>query len=215
MAEELQHLIEQIRKEAVDAGEKQAAELVARAKEKAAAIVREAEAKAAALVEKAEKDARVFTERSQQTLSQAARDLLITVGHGVENIVSDLADEAVEEALTPELMARMIVKMAETYAERGGDTHRTEVLVGEKDQAELVRLFRDRYHHKLTEGLTIHADGKILKGFKVSFQGGRVYHDFTKEAIAESFANLLRPHLSEIVTRAARASQDGARGSER
>ena len=43
----------------------------------------------------------------------------------------------------------------------------------------------------------------IFKGFKVSFVDDHVYHDFTKEAIAESLTNFLRPQLAEIVHRVA------------
>ena len=46
MAEELQHLIDRIQKEAVDTAEKQSEQLTAQAKQKAAAMVKEAEEKA-------------------------------------------------------------------------------------------------------------------------------------------------------------------------
>ncbi len=52
MAEELQHLIERIRKEGVESGEKAAESLVAEAKKKAAAIVADAQKQAKDLVAK-------------------------------------------------------------------------------------------------------------------------------------------------------------------
>lgn len=207
MPEELQHLIERIKTEAVDAGEKQAAELVSQARAKAAALVREAEQKAAGLVEKAEKDAQIFTERSLQTLSQSARDLLISVGQGVENIVGDLAVDAVDGALQPEVLQQMIVRMAEAYMQKGARDGRVDVLLSPDDQARLVSLFQAQYAEKLRAGLVLHSDTSIFKGFKVSLAGETVRHDFTREAIAEALSQFLRPHLAEIVTRVAREGQ--------
>lgn len=204
MAEELQHLIERIQREAVDTGEKQATQLVTQAREKAAALVREAELKAQAHLQKAEQDAQQYTQRSLQTLQQASRDLLITVGQGVENIVAKLALGAVDKALTPDTVRDMLVKMAEAYMSHGERDRKIEVLLSPADQQKLVAFFKDRYREQLAQGLVIQGDERVFKGFQVSFDGGRVKHQFTPEAIAEALSNFLRPHLAEIVYQVAR-----------
>lgn len=212
MAEELQHLIERIQKEGVEKADAQAAKIIAQAKEKAAAHVREAEEKSRALVAKGEKDAQAFMERSIRSLEQAARDLLITVGQGVENILSDLVAESVDKALTIQVLEQMLVKMAEAYAARGGEESRLELLVSDKDKQEIVKFFADRYKDQLVRGVKLHVDNDIFKGFKVSFADGRVQHDFTREAIAESLVNFLRPQLAEIVHRVARQGSQTDKG---
>ena len=166
-------------------------------------MVKEAEEKARTTLEKADNDAKAYTERSIKTLNQAARDLLITVGQGIENVLADIVDETVEQALTIDAMKEMLVKVVEAYVAKGGTESRLEVLVSQKDQQEIVRFFESRYRQKLGQGLQLRAENEVFKGFKVSFAGGRVYHDFTKEAIAESLTNFLRPHLAEIVHRVA------------
>lgn len=204
MAEELQHLIERIQREAVDTGERQASEIVAKARQQAAALVAEAEQKAEARLKQAEVDAQQFTERSLQTLRQASRDLLISVGQGVENIVSNLASEAAEGAMTYETVQEMLVKLSEAYVGRTDRERRIELMVSPQDQARLINFFKDRYHDKLQQGLVIQGDERIFKGFKVSLADGRVTHNFTPEAIAEALSNFLRPHLADIVYQVAR-----------
>ncbi|MFH0881317.1 MAG: ATPase [Lentisphaerota bacterium] len=211
MAEELQHLIDRIQKEAVDTGEQQAATLVSQAREKAAALVKEAEERAKNMVAKADKDAEAFTERSINTLKQAARDLLITVGQGVENVMTDIINGSVEKALKPEVIEQMLVKMSEAYFARGGTESQLEVLLSPADQQTVVKFFSEQYHQKLTSGVEIKVDNDIFKGFRVGFKGGQVYHDFTKEAIAEALANFLRPQLAEIVHRAAQTGGKAAK----
>lgn len=207
MAEELQHLIDRIQKEAVDEGQKKADKLVSQARDKAAKIVEDAENEAQAKLEKADKDSEVYEERSKKALEQAARDLLITVGQGVENILKDLVGESLDEALDIEVLQEMLVKIAAANAE-SPNKDQIEFLVSKEDQDQLVKFFADRYRKKMVKGIEIHTENEILKGFKVSLEAGRVYQDFTKEAIAEALTNFLRPHLAEIVTRVAKEKSE-------
>lgn len=205
MAEELQPLLDQIRKEGVDKAEAEAAEILSQAKEQAAKTVREAEEKAKTLIAKAETDAEVFTQRSISTLEQAARDVLITVGQGIENILSEIVTASVDEALGIEVLEKMMVNMAKSCADQHGET-RIELLVSEADQNEIVKFFASKYSDKMVEGIELHVDNEILKGFKVSFADDHVYLDFTQEAIAESLTAFLRPKLADIVGRVAKGA---------
>ncbi len=207
MAEELQHLIDRIQKEGIDKAESEASRIVSKAKEQAAATINEAERKAKNIIEKAKQDAELYTQRSTATLEQASRDLLITVGQGIENIMSDIVAGAVEESLSIDTMKDIVVKIIEQQmAQEGKDG--IEMLVAEKDREKLVKFISSRYKEQLGKGLELHADHEILKGFKVSISGGKVFLDFTDEAIAKSLSVFLRPQLAEIVTRAANAPKE-------
>ena len=207
MDEELQPLLEQIRKEGVEKAQAEADRILSQAKEKAAAQVRDAETRAKALLAKAESDAEVYTQRSTAALEQAARDLLITVGQGIQNIIADIVAEAVDEAMKIEVLEQMMLKMAQSCAEHHGET-RIELLISRADQDELVKFFSDKYREKMVHGIELHVDNEILKGFKVSFSDENVYLDFTSEAIAEALTTFLRPKLAEIVSRVAQKTTE-------
>ena len=177
MAEELQSLLERIQKESIDKAEKQADEIVAKAKEKAAALVKNAEEKAKKRLEKADVDAVAYTERSQKTLEQSARDLLITVGSGVETLFGKLVNGAVADALSADMVTRMLGKICDTSSIKQG-----------------IRVMRERcrpetrslnyFNAKLAEavkngGVEIKTDNEIIKGFTVGLKGQDVYIDFT------------------------------------
>ena len=117
MAEQLQHLIERIHKEAFEKAETQAAQIVSQAKTQAAAIVKDAESRARELVAKAEKDSQVYVERSTRTLEQSARDLLITVGQGIENILQDIIGSAINAVLAGQAEPKAAMDGAQTKAE--------------------------------------------------------------------------------------------------
>lgn len=198
MAEQLQHLIDRIRQEGVENGEKTAEALVAEAKKKAAGIVAEAQKKAADTVAKAEADAKAYAERGKQTLKQAARDLLISIGGSVGRVVSGVVDAKVGAALTPETVGQMLVKLAASYGSAGDLT----VALGEADAAALKGGVSKEVSDMLAKGLQIESDREIFKGFRLGTKGGQVFHDFTKEAIAESLGNFLRPDLADVVKKA-------------
>lgn len=202
MAEELQHLIDRIRQEGVESGEKSAAALEADAKKKAAAILADAQKKAKDLVAQAEADAKAFADRGRQTLQQAARDLLISVGGSVGRVVSGIVDAKVGAALTPDVMGNMLVKLAEAYGQNHGES--LVAMLGETDAAALKAGVSKELNERLASGLQIESDKEIFKGFRVGMKGGQVFHDFTKEAIAESLANFLRPDLADVVKKASK-----------
>lgn len=204
MAEELQHLIDRIQREAVDTGEQQAAKIVAQAREKAAAIVKEAEAQAALIVEKANADAQQYTVRGQQALAQSARDLLITVGAGVEKIFARLVSDAVDQAMDTATLQAMLAKIVDHYLAAGGHASSVEVLLDKADQAGLASLFKQRFAAELAQGLQVTVDPRTAKGFKIRLRDKHIEHDFSREAIAGAVAQFLRPALAETVYQIAR-----------
>lgn len=204
MAEELQHLIERIQREAVDTGEQQAAKIVAQAKDRAAALIKEAEARAAAIVEKADKDSLQFTVRGQQALAQSARDLLITVGGGVEKIFEKLVADRVEASLDPDALKAILARAVEAYLKQGGRPQDMEVLLGKEDRAAVESYFKTAFAEAMKQGLEVRTDARMSGGFKVRLKDKHVEHDFSREAIAEAVSSFLRPVLAETVYTIAR-----------
>ncbi|WP_051694111.1 hypothetical protein [Desulfohalovibrio reitneri] len=205
MSQDLQHLIERIHAEGVAKAEAEAEEIVAGARKKAARIVREAEDKARDIKERAEEESKIFEERSRRTLEQAARDLLISVGRGVEHIMDGLVAEAVTRAMDDDTVRDMLRNLTERCALGQGQD--IAVLVSPEEEKELISFFADMYRDKMRQGIELHTDQDILKGFRVSFKNDSVYLDFTDEAVAEALSAFLRPHLAEIVSHAAQARQ--------
>jgi V/A-type H+/Na+-transporting ATPase subunit E len=202
MPEDLQALIDRVQRDAVDEGQRRARAIVAEAEATAAALVRDAEAKAAAILERAERDALAFTERSSAALDHAGRDLLIAVSQSIERVLAALVHESLMETLDPDLLADMLVAMADAYGARGGRERRMTVLLGPDDLDALVRLYAQRLRERLPQGVELRLDNSVVKGFRVAIVDEHVEHDFTIDAIAEALTHHLRPHLARILPRA-------------
>ena len=197
MAEELKHLIEQIKKEGVEKANTEAETIISQAKEKAAKIVAEAEGKAAEAVKKAETDSAAFADRSAKTLEQAARDLLITVGQGCEKVVTETLGKEVDSAMTADALQKII---ADVVLKGDGNAA---VTVSEADKAALTS-YCATIAKQSGKNVELASSSEVLSGFKIPFEGKNVSLDYTGEAVAEALASFLRPELAKTVSGIAR-----------
>ncbi|MDD2237246.1 MAG: hypothetical protein PHG65_08595, partial [Kiritimatiellae bacterium] len=131
-----------------------------------------------------------------KTLEQAARDLLITVGRGVESLFASMVRESVDQAMSGDVIAGLLGKLCEG----GMQDQELTVSVNEQDQEAVVKFFNAKFAEAMKNGqVTIQTDNEIIKGFTVGLKGQDVYTDFTDEAVAEALMKFLRPQLAEIV----------------
>lgn len=203
MPEDLRALIDHLQHDAVEEGQRRARALVEEAEARAAARERAAEAEAARWLAQAERDAAVYTERSTVALEQAGRDLLITVRRAIDDLLSGLLREELARTLTPDLLADLLVRMADAYTAHGGRERRMSVLLNADDLDALVRFAAQRYRDGLARGIELRLDPDASHGFRVALVDERVTHDFTVDAIAEELQGYLSPRLAELLPRAA------------
>ena len=206
MAEELQHLLQRIRTEAVEASQSEAEEILSRARHQAATVVSEAEAKAQALLREAETESQVYTERSSRALEQAGRDLLISAGLGIQKLVEQVVGDAVADAFSDTFLQEQIGKIISAWLENKGAG--LEIRVSPADEEAMRAFIQLKFQRALSAGLVVRADSAIGKGFRVSYDGTHAFHDFTAPAIADALAGRVRPRLAEIIHRVARETTE-------
>lgn len=204
MEEQLQSLLDRIHREGVERAEAEADGIVAAAQERAGRIVADAQAEADALRVRAEADAETSRDRGEKALEQAGRDFLLALRKSIETVLRESLSDTVAAALTPETVAEMLVRLAEAYAEHDMNEGRVTVLLPPDDRKQIAAIVMEKYRDLVRQGLKLHTDDRLTKGFKVSFEDDNLYHDFSLTALAEALAPVLKPPLGEIVERAAR-----------
>ena len=204
MDEQLQSLLDRIRHEGVEQAEAEAASILGEAQERARRVVAEAEAEADRLRRRAEGEAEASRQRGEKALEQAGRDFLLALRKSIEAILRETLRATVATALTPDVVADMLVRLAEAYAAHDMNESRVDVLLAAEDREAIAALVMQKYRDLVGQGLTLRADERLDKGFKVSFVDDNLYHDFSLTALAEALAPVLKPPLGEIVQRAAR-----------
>ena len=141
--------------------------------------------------------------RGEQALEHAARDFLLSLRHSIEAVLRETLCETVAGALSPDVMAQMLVRLADAYAAHDMNESRVDVLLSPEDRDALGAVVLEKYRELVRQGLTLRPDERVEGGFKVSFADSDLYHDFTAEAVAEALAPVLKPPLCDIVKRAA------------
>lgn len=203
MSDQVQHLIDRIKKDAVDAAERQSQEIVVQARTRAEAIVAEAQAKADATVVAAERQAEALVTRGTQSLQQAARDVLLQLGARFEDMALEILTQGAGDAMHADAVEKILLRLAETFGKNGIAEGQIHLVIGEVDRARLTQFVLERLRQKLAQGVTVVVDPRLGKGFRLSYAGGSIHHDFSQEAVAHALAPLVRPQLAQIVLQAA------------
>jgi V/A-type H+-transporting ATPase subunit E len=204
MTEELQSLLDRIRAEGVERAQADAARIIEEAEARAAGIVAAGEAEAESRRREAEAEAAASLERGAVALEQAGRDFLLSLQKSVEAVLQETLCETVAAALTPDLMAEILLRLAEAYAAHDMNESRVNVLLSPEDRDAVGALIMEKYRELVKQGLTLRPDERVDSGFKVSFVDYHLYHDFTAEALAEALAPVLKRPLCDLVGRAAK-----------
>jgi len=199
MAEELQGLLDRIQKEGVERAEADAGQITADAKARAKAIVAEAESQAAAILKKAAAESELFQKRSENAVSQAARDVILTVGEAVTETLQAIVARQVDAAMDAEALPGFIQEAIRAYS-TAKESRNIEILLNEKQKEAVTAHFMKAFGEAMKDGLTIRSSRSVISGFTVTLKDSGVQHDFTGEALTGAIGQLLRPQLAKIVS---------------
>ena len=191
MAEELQNLLEKIKRDGVDKANAEAAAIVNKAKAEAAAIVKDAQAQAEAAKAAAKTQADQDAARAAETIRQAARDTVLKVESAVTTLLSALLTKSVDTALADPAVAAPLAAEAVKALVKGDAA--AEVAANGK----LVEALRAQLAAQAN--IKVVLDEATQAGFTVKLDGGRVEHDFTGAVVTDALASRLRPDLAKLL----------------
>ncbi len=199
MTIQVKELIEKIKNEGVAAAEDEANKIVQEAKEKAAEIIKEAKAEAQSQKAKAESEIKKQETAGRDALKQAARDILIGLEKQIIKQFEAVMGESVDDALTTDLMEKLIIDLAHAWAEKGEEG--IKIVLSSKDAKELEAGLKAKLSQRFKQGVEIVPSQKVTKGFRIGGNDGVLYN-FTEEGIAEVLAETLSPALAATLREA-------------
>ena len=129
MAEDLQSLLAKIQEQGLDKANAERAAIIKKAEQEAAEITAKAKAAADAMRRAAEEECASLTKRAESAVKQAARDIVLKLNVELKERLNAILQENTANAMTPELMGRIINEMAAAYIKDGKQEAKLEVLV--------------------------------------------------------------------------------------
>ena len=199
MAEDLQSLLAKIQEQGLDKANAERAAIIKKAEQEAAEITAKAKAAADAMRRAAGEECASLTKRAESAVKQAARDIVLKLNVELKERLNAILQENTANAMTPELMGRIINEMAAAYIKDGKQEAKLEVLVSPKSLEEMNAALKGSLKDSFVKQPTLFADMELGGGLKVSVSGNDVFYDFSDDAITDIVAAYIGPRLADIV----------------
>ena len=198
---QLQELIDQIKKDGVEAAENEAASILAAAKVEAQKIVEEANSEADKIMANAKLENERLVKSSEDAIRQAGRNLLISFRESISKELNVILSEKVSNVYSSEAFSDLIINVIENLSS-DKDSQNIEVILN----AETLRSLEDAVlaglKEKMLNGVTLRANDNFDGGFRIAKKDGDAYYDYSTAAVVEMLSNFLSPKVTKLLKEA-------------
>lgn len=201
MEVQLQELIDQIKKDGVEAAENEARSIVDAAKEQAEKIISDAQAQANKLLFDAKTENERMMKSSEDAIRQAGRNLLISFRESVAKELNAVAGENITAVYSPDALAQLVIKAVECWVAKP-DAEDVSVILNSKDLKSLEDALLAALKERILNGVTLKANDSFDGGFRIAVNNGAAYYDYSAEAVKEMLSNYLSPKVTELLKEA-------------
>ena len=200
MAEELQNLLEKIQEEGVKKADTAKDKILSDAKAEAEKIISDAKKKAEDIVKKSKEDAKRNEERAENTIRQASRDIVIALNSELQDRLKSVVKQCVGEAMTPEMMGKLILAMQKSYLDKYSDSEPgIHLLLNNKDLETMEKYIKSALLKDLKATPEISIGHDFSSGLKIGFKGDDLFFDFSDDALAAMICSYVGPRLAKII----------------
>ncbi len=190
MEQQIQDLINSIKKDGIESATNESKRIIEEAEKKAEKILSDAKSERDRMLRDGEKELKKEMERNTEALKMASRDLSLSFKKDVEKRFQDILDEKVSSSFDESVLKELIVSVIK--AEFNSDT--VVVLPEDKKKALTSGLVKE-IKSSLENGVEFAFSTQFNGGFKVMDKDGRAYVDLSDEEVTK----LLYPYLSSAV----------------
>lgn len=198
---QLRELIDQIKKEGVEAAQSEAKSILDTARDEAEKIVASAQAEADRILANAKSESECMVKSGEEALRQAGRNLLISFRESVTRELNALLNEGVSKVYSSERFSELIVRTVEEWTKKT-DAESPELILNADDLASLEEEILAGLKERMQKGITLKADDHFDGGFRIGTEGGSVYYDYSAEAVVEMLSHYLSPKVTKLLKEA-------------
>ena len=200
MADELQALLDRINDEGLQKAGTERERVLTAARDESRRLVAEAKTEAQKIVAEAHREADLLQSKGEESLRQAARDVLLSLRGELEVRVVAVAKAVAQASFDAATTGAVIGDLVRWFVQQDG---------AEGDfLARLSPAQADTIRQALAKGLDDDLRQRVelapvpglQGGFRLEFTGSDIVYDCSDTALAETLATFLNPKLAEIVT---------------
>ena len=201
MEVQLQELIDQIKKDGVEAAEAQAEAIILSAKAEAEKIISDAKAQAEKMTADAKSENAKTVKSGEDALRQAGRNLLISFRESVARELKAIVSDNVSNIYSSDDFAKLIIKAVECWTEKP-EAEDLSVILNSGDLAKLEKALLAELNAKMLGGVTLKANDNFDGGFRIAVDNGAVYYDYSADAVTDMLSDYLSPKVTALLKEA-------------
>jgi V/A-type H+-transporting ATPase subunit E len=194
----IQPLLEKIKREGIEEANKAAEEILEKAWSEGASIIEKAQAQVKEMVADAKKEMQERKEAFDVAMSQAGRNLILSVKNETIGVCDYILKRQVASTLTPDAMKELILKIV-----NGWQVHESieglEIFFSESDCQKLEESLYGWLQKELREGLTLRPIEIMRAGFRIGERDGDMHYDIGDKAITEIRSECLHPRTAKFL----------------
>ncbi len=198
---QLQELIDQIKKDGVEAAEAQAASILETAKAEAEKIISDAKAQADKIMADAKNENERIVKSGEDAIRQAGRNLLISFRESVAKELNAIIGENVSSVYSSGMLSQLIVKAVENWLSKS-EANDISVILSEDDLTKLEKALLAELKAKMFTGVTLKSSDNFDGGFRIAVNSDGAYYDYSKEAVTDMLSNYLSPKITALLKEA-------------
>ena len=198
---QLQEMIEQIKKNGVEAAEAEAKAIVAAAKAEAEKLIADAQAQAEQILASAKSETEKMARSGEDSIRQAGRNLLISFRESITKELNAIINENVAAVYSSDALAQLVIRVVESWTAKP-DAEDLAVILNSEDLAKLESTLQAALKEKLNNNITLKANDNFDGGFRIAVANGSAYYDYSADAVVEMFSNYLSPKVTELLKEA-------------
>ena len=198
---QLQELIDQIKKDGVEAAETEAQRIINEAKAEAERIVGEAQAQADELLLRAKQENEKTVKSGEEAIRQAGRNLLISFRESVARELKAIVGEHVSAVYSSDDFASLIQEAVVSWAGKP-DAEEVSVLLNSDDLKKMEDTVLSALKERMLQGVTLKANDSFDGGFRIAVKDGGAYYDYSAQAVVDMLVHYLSPKVTALLKEA-------------
>lgn len=198
---QLQELIDQIKKDGVEAAQSEADAILAAARAEAESIIADAKQQADKLISDAKSETQRMVKSGEDAILQAGRNLLLSFRESIARELRIILNQKVGAVYTSEHLTALIAKTIECWAEKS-DTEELAVILNTEDLKALEEAVLAELKDKIQKGITLKASDSFDGGFRIAKNGEDAFYDYSQEAVVDMLSKYLSPKVAQILKEA-------------
>ena len=197
MEQDLNALIEKIKKDGIEEAEKIKEEIIAKAYEEAKKIKEDAKKEADRTLLLAKEELEKFKNNYNNLLKQITRDTLINLRNEINNMLKNIVNLKINEILSnKEDLAKIILEIIKSNIDKASPIT---VILSQSDFLKIEDYFFGLLASNLKDKIILKSSSDFKAGFKISYDSEKSYFDFTDSSLAEYISSYLSPELNKIL----------------